>query len=192
MNYLANFNQTWWETCLKDGDSDCSNKGDGPFWGPIRGKIRKMLIKIFFSWNSGRNALMFGMEHPWGKVILISPGRRPWELMPWRSVRRPSVRFQLFPLNDFFSRTTRPISTKFGRKHVWGWGFRFVQIKVWPLLAPNKGQNKENFDKSSITFLSWTNGRNALIFSMAHPWGKEIQFYSNKVPRVMCGPTPGA
>jgi len=22
MNYLANFNLTWWETCLRDGDSD--------------------------------------------------------------------------------------------------------------------------------------------------------------------------
>jgi len=25
-----------------------------------------------------------------------------------------------------------------------------------------------------------------------HPWGKEIQVCSNKVPRVMYGPTPGA
>jgi len=24
----------------------CSNKGDGPFWGPIRGKIRKILINL--------------------------------------------------------------------------------------------------------------------------------------------------
>jgi len=27
---------------------------------------------------------------------------------------------------------------------------------------------------------------------MDHPWGKEIQLRSNKVPRVMYGPTPGA
>jgi len=33
-----------------------------------------------------------------------------------------SVLPQLFPLNDFFSRTTRPISTKFDRKHAWGDG----------------------------------------------------------------------
>jgi len=46
MNYLANFNQTWWETCLTDGNSDLFNKGAGPFWGPIRGKIRKMLINL--------------------------------------------------------------------------------------------------------------------------------------------------
>jgi len=33
------------------------------------------------------------------------------------SVRRPSIRRQLLPLNDFFLGTTRPISTKLGRKH---------------------------------------------------------------------------
>jgi len=32
-------------------------------------------------------------------------------------------------LKKIFSRTTRPISTKLGRKHAWGWGFRVVQIK---------------------------------------------------------------
>jgi len=24
-----------------DGDSNCSNKGADPFWGPVRGKMRK-------------------------------------------------------------------------------------------------------------------------------------------------------
>jgi len=33
---------------------------------------------------------------------------------------------------------------------------------------------------------------NALMFNMDHPWGKVIQLYSNKVPRVMYGRTPGA
>jgi len=33
---------------------------------------------------------------------------------------------------------------------------------------------------------------NALLFSMEHPWGKEIHFCSNEVPRVMYGPIPGA
>jgi len=28
----------------------CSNKGAGPFWGPIRGKIRKSLINLQKSW----------------------------------------------------------------------------------------------------------------------------------------------
>jgi len=35
-----------------------------------------------------------------------------------------------------------------------GWEFRFVQIRGWPLLGPNKGQNKENFDKTSKIFFS--------------------------------------
>jgi len=35
-------------------------------------------------------------------------------------------------------------------------------------------------------------GQNVLIFSMEHPWGKEIQICSNKDPRVMYGPTPWA
>jgi len=35
----------------------------------------------------------------------------------------------LFPLNDFFLRTTWPISTKLGGKHAWGMGIRIVQIK---------------------------------------------------------------
>jgi len=61
-------------------------------------------------------------------IVFSSPGRRPWELIVWRSVR-PSVRRQLFPLNDFFLRTTRPISTKHGRKHAWGMGIKIVQIK---------------------------------------------------------------
>jgi len=33
-------------------------------------------------------------------------------------------------------------------------------------------------------FKSRTNGLNALIFGMEHPWGKKIQFCSNKVPWV--------
>jgi len=49
---------------------------------------------------------------------------------------------------------TRPISTKLGRKHAGGWGFRFVQIKVWPHLGPNKGQNKDIFYKSPKIFFS--------------------------------------
>jgi len=36
-----------------------------------------------------------------------------------------------------------------------GWGFRFVHKKGrWTLLGPNKGQNKDNFVKSSKIFFS--------------------------------------
>jgi len=44
MNYLANFNQTWWGNMLGGwGFIFVHIKG----LGPIRDKIRKMLIKIF-------------------------------------------------------------------------------------------------------------------------------------------------
>jgi len=59
-------------------------------------------------------------------------------------------------------------------------------------LGPNKGQNKENLinhQKSSHELLAEIN---TLTFGMDHPWGKEIKRCSNKVPRVMYGPTPGA
>jgi len=56
--------------------------------------------------------------------------------MPWRSIRR-----QLFPLNDFFSRTTRPISTKLGRKHAWEMGIQIGSNKgVGPFWGPIRGK----------------------------------------------------
>jgi len=61
----------------------CSNKGLGPFWGPIRDKIRKMLInlnKVFFLLTAGRNALKFGVEHPWGKEIQFCSNEVPGDI----------------------------------------------------------------------------------------------------------------
>jgi len=50
-----------------------SNKGTGPFWGPIMGKIKKNLINLQKSSShdprTGRNALLFSMAYPWGKEI---------------------------------------------------------------------------------------------------------------------------
>jgi len=43
--------------------------------------------------------------------------------------QRPSVRRQLFPLNDFFPRTTRPISTKLGRNDAWEKGIQICSNK---------------------------------------------------------------
>jgi len=40
-----------------------------------------------------------------------------------------SVWRKLFPLNNFFSRTAKPISTKFGRKHAWGMGIQICSNK---------------------------------------------------------------
>jgi len=43
--------------------------------------------------------------------------------------RPSSVRRQLIPLNDFFSRTTGPVSTKLGRKHALGMGIQICSNK---------------------------------------------------------------
>jgi len=72
-----------------------------------------------------------------------------------------------------------------------GWGFRFVQIKglFWgPIRGKIRGGGIINLQKSSSH--EPRTGRNTLIFSMEHPWGKEIQGCSNKVPRVMYDPIP--
>jgi len=97
-----------------------------------------------------------------------------------------SVQHQLFPLNDFLSKTTRPISAKLEGNIIRGWEFRFVQI-----LGPKRGQNKDNFDKSSKIFFSLTTGWNELIFDLKHPWGKEIQFCSNEVLGITNSPRQG-
>jgi len=41
-NYSSNFNKTDWGM----GIQICSNTGAGPFWSPIRGKIRKILLNL--------------------------------------------------------------------------------------------------------------------------------------------------
>jgi len=54
--------------------------------------------------------LIFDVQHPWNMVCKLCLG-------------------PLVPLNDFFSRTTRPILTKLGRTHAWWMGIQIVQIK---------------------------------------------------------------
>jgi len=69
--------------------------------------------------------------------------------MPWQSICCPSVWRQLFPLNNFFSRTTRPISTKLVRKHAWGMGIQTFSNKG---AGPIRGKIRQiliNIQKSS-------------------------------------------
>jgi len=57
----------------------CSNKGAGPFWGPIKDKINKRLINLKKSHEPlvRINALIFGMEHAWGKEIQVCSNEVP-------------------------------------------------------------------------------------------------------------------
>jgi len=65
-------------------------------------------------------------------------------------VQRPSSVGQLFPLNDFFSTTTWPISTEVGRKHAWGMGIQICSNKE---AGPIRGKKMKNFNKSSKKIL---------------------------------------
>jgi len=56
------------------------------------------------------------------------------------SIVRASVRRQLLPLNDFFSITTKPISTKLGRKQAWGMGMQICSNAGLDLLGPIRGK----------------------------------------------------
>jgi len=51
-------------------------------------------------------------------------------------------------LNDFFSKSSVLISTKFGRKHLWEWRFNFAKIKG---LAPNGAQKGVKFGEFKKT-----------------------------------------
>jgi len=93
----------------------------------------------------------------------------------------------------FFSKTTRPISTKLGRKHAWKMGIQICSKKgtgpFWGPIRAKQGKRFIYLQKSSSHEPG--TGRNTLMFSMEHPWGKKIRGYLNKVPRIMYGSTPG-
>jgi len=66
MNYLANFNQTWWETCLRDGDSDLFIKrGWRSLLGPNKGQNKENVDK------SLKNLLLMNC---WPECINIGHG----------------------------------------------------------------------------------------------------------------------
>jgi len=82
-----------------------------------------------------------------------------WELMPWRSIRFLLSVWRQEPLGQFQPNLVG--NTPDGDSDL------FIYIG-WPLLGPNKVQNKENSDKKKKIF-SWTTSQNPLIFGMEHP-----------------------
>jgi len=87
---------------------------------------KKFLFKIGISSNKYCTFCKTNLETL--EHVFSSPGRRAYAMMQRPSVRRLSVWHQLFPLNDF-SRSTRPISTKLGRKHAWEMGIQICSNK---------------------------------------------------------------
>jgi len=117
----------------------CSNKGAGPFWGPIRGKIR----------NTGRNALIFGTEHPWGKEIQVCSHEVPGV------INGHALRGHNFT-NAYIAKTFKNLllmndSANFNQTW-WETCLRdgdsdLFKQRGWAVLGLNDGQNKEKFDK---------------------------------------------
>jgi len=64
----------------------------------------------------------------------------------------------------------------------------YTNQRAGPIWGPERGYNKGNVGYLKKIFLSQTTGTNALIFSMKHPWDKEIKFCANKVPGVIMAP----
>jgi len=69
-------------------------------------------------------------------------GQMPKAMRTYARVQRlSSVRHQLFPLNDFFSRPTWPFSTKVCGKHAWGMGIHICSNKgSGPFWDPIRGK----------------------------------------------------
>jgi len=77
---------------------------------------------------SGMNALVFGIGHLSNyclQYFLFVLAHLSIAHVSLCRGAASGVRLSNSSLNIFFSRTTKPISTKLA----WGWGFKFVQIK---------------------------------------------------------------
>jgi len=91
------------------------------------------------------------MEHPWGKEIQgcsievprVMYGPHPRGLNFYIVIYRGMLK------KIFFSRTTRPISTKHGRKHAWGMGIQICSNKGSGPLRGNIRKILINLEKSS-------------------------------------------
>ena len=88
-----------------------------------------------------------------------------------------------FYIFNFFSRTTRPISTKLGTKHPWMDGIK-VCLNEGPRPSP-RGDNSKNvkfYWKKLKIFLSRTTGLISSKLGTNHPWMTGIQVYTIEGP----------
>jgi len=170
----------------------CSNKGSGPFWGSIRGKIRKMLIilkKDFFSWTTGRNVLIFGMGHSWGKEIQDCSNTLPG--VTTGHALRGHIFVYTYIAKIFKNLLHMNYLANFNQS--WWETCLGMEIQICsnkgsgPFGGPIRGKIRKMLINLKKFFFSWTTGRNALIFCIEHPWGKELLFkwkpWGHKWPR---------
>ena len=98
----------------------CSNEGPHPSQrGDNREliKVNWQLLKIFFSRTTGPILTKLSTKYPWEKGIHVCSNERPHPSP--RGDNYEIVKKHWWNSKIFFSRTTEPISTKFGTKHPW-------------------------------------------------------------------------
>jgi hypothetical protein len=89
-----------------EGDSP-SPRGDNS----ERVKIHRKILKIFLSRISRLNTIKLGTNHPWTKGIQVCSNKGSGPLQRRENVKMGWGHFKIF------SRTTGPISTRFGTNH---------------------------------------------------------------------------
>ena len=124
-------------------------------------KIHLQYLKIFLSRNTGPISTNLGTKHPWVKEIQVysNEGPRPFP----RADNYEIAKIHWQNLIIFFSRTTRPISTKLDTKH--------------PLVKGTQVCSTSN----EGPFLGLT-GSISTKLCTKHPWVKGIQICSNEEP----------
>ena len=137
---------------------------------------------FIFSRTTGPISTKLGTKHHWVKGIQVCSNEGPLTLP--KGDNSEIVKILWLNLKKFFSRTTRPISTKLGTKHHWMKGIQFCSNER-PLPFP-RGDNYEivkiHWRNLKIVF-SRTTGPISTKLGTMHPWVKEIQVCSNEEPR---------
>ena len=87
-------------------------------------------IFIFFSRTMGLISIKLGTKYPWVKGIQVCSNEGPRSFPRGNNYEVVKIHWQ--NLKIFFSRTTEPISNKFGTKHPWVKGIQFFQMKGPP------------------------------------------------------------
>ena len=174
----ANFNQTWHKASFDDGDSSLSRMKSCALFQDIYEivKIHWRNLKIFSRttwWISTKSCT----KHPWviGIQVCSNKGPRPFTRGDTCKYKIVKLHWQNFKI--FFFRTTGPISTKSGAKHLWVKGIH-VCSNEGPYFFPTG-------DYYEISKKYWRNFKNLLRqnhrvnfnkLSTKHLWWRKFKF----------------
>ena len=162
----------------------CSNEGPHPSQrGDNREliKVNWQLLKIFFSRTTGPILTKLSTKYPWVKGIHVCSKEGPHPSP--RGDNNKIAKIHWWNSKIFFSRTTKPISTKLGTKHSWVKG-----IQVWSNEGPRPFPRGDNCEIVKIhwqylkIFFSRTTEPFSTKLGTKHPWMNGFQICSNEGP----------